>query len=422
MAHVAKYAASASGHLAAHYERRKDDKGEYIKFGNQDIDTSRSHLNYNMAPEREGGQLAFLRQRTTEARTLKRDDVKVMCSWVVTLPTYQWHDPSKHVSMDPEKVEKLFFERTYQFLQERYGGEKNVISAWVHRDEHRSHMHFAFVPVTPDPKKGGEKVSAKDVLTREDLRTFHADLERHLDSFHDWHFEVVNEATKDGNKTIAELKKATAHQEVLQAQQQATEARQQLQRVQEETAEAKRTKERLDAQKRGLEGDIAALESVKDTMTAAELKEIQADTTIFGGLKGVTRKQWEATVRTAEKVDTLTAERDEAVARAAVAEQISANAYADANRQLRELRAQDAQQLADAKAAARQEFHDQTSSMKWRLDRLERENRQLTGKINRLEKAVEYLQGIIQQRVPELIQTVQGKVKQLLTPGQGRDH
>ena len=30
------------GHLSKHYERAKDEKGEYIKFGNKDIDTDRT--------------------------------------------------------------------------------------------------------------------------------------------------------------------------------------------------------------------------------------------------------------------------------------------------------------------------------------------------------------------------------------------
>ena len=38
MANAQKYTRAACGHLAAHYERKKDEKGEYIKFGNQDID------------------------------------------------------------------------------------------------------------------------------------------------------------------------------------------------------------------------------------------------------------------------------------------------------------------------------------------------------------------------------------------------
>ena len=210
MANAQKYTRAACGHLAAHYERRKDEKGEYVKFGNQDIDPQKTHLNYNLAPRRGVEQIDFIRQRTTEARTLKRDDVNVMCSWVVTLPEYRHHNQSLHVSPDKEQVERLFFERSYRFLCDRYG-EQNVISAYVHKDEKTPHMHFAFVPVTEDKKRGGEKVSAKEVITKNDLKTFHTDLERYLDSFRDWHFEVVNEATKDGNKEIAELKKQTAH-------------------------------------------------------------------------------------------------------------------------------------------------------------------------------------------------------------------
>ena len=168
MANAQKYTRAACGHLAAHYERRKDEKGEYVKFGNQDIDPQKTHLNYNLGPRRGLEQIDFIRQRTTEARTLKRDDVNVMCSWVVTLPEYRHHNQSLHVSPDKEQVERLFFERSYRFLCDRYG-EQNVISAYVHKDEKTPHMHFAFVPVTEDKKRGGEKVSAKEVITKNDL-------------------------------------------------------------------------------------------------------------------------------------------------------------------------------------------------------------------------------------------------------------
>lgn len=139
MANAQKYTRAACGHLAAHYERRKDEKGEYVKFGNQDIDPQKTHLNYNLCPRRGLEQIDFIRQRTTEARTLKRDDVNVMCSWVVTLPEYRHHNQNLHVSPDKEQVERLFFERTYQFLCDRYG-EQNVISAYVHKDEKTPHM------------------------------------------------------------------------------------------------------------------------------------------------------------------------------------------------------------------------------------------------------------------------------------------
>lgn len=168
MANAQKYTKSACGHMTAHYERAKDKDGEYIKFGNQNIDPQRTHLNYNLAPLRGSGQIDFIRQRTTEARTLNRADVNVMVSWVVTLPKYQKivTDPNiAHVSFDKDMAERLFFQRTYDFLADRYG-EKNVVSAYVHMDEVTPHMHFAFVPVTEDKKRGGEKVSAKQVGRR----------------------------------------------------------------------------------------------------------------------------------------------------------------------------------------------------------------------------------------------------------------
>lgn len=44
MAHFAKYTAAAAGHLSKHYERAKDKNGDYIKFGNKDIDTDRKSV------------------------------------------------------------------------------------------------------------------------------------------------------------------------------------------------------------------------------------------------------------------------------------------------------------------------------------------------------------------------------------------
>ena len=169
-------------------------------------------------------------------------------------------------------------------------------------------MHFAFVPVTEDKKRGGEKVSAKEVITKNDLKTFHTDLERHLDSFRDWHFEVVNEATKDGNKEIAELKKQTAHEEVLKAQQEALQARQRALQEQESIKP-------LVEQKNALRGEIKPYRP-KRGLTAAEVEAIKGEKTLLGGLKGVTHKEFEAVKRTAAAVESMTAERDQALARA----------------------------------------------------------------------------------------------------------
>ena len=204
MAHVEKYAKFAIGAMTKHYERRRDENGNYYKFGNENIDKSRTHLNYNLAPEREISQVQYIHKRTQNVRVLNRADVKIMCSCVVTLPNFKINNDAYKI--DDEQAERLFFERCYTFLEQRFGGEKNVISSYVHRDETTPHMHFAFIPIVPDKKRGGEKVSAKEVVTRVNLRTLHTDLEEHLASYGDVRYEILNAETRDGNKTIAELK------------------------------------------------------------------------------------------------------------------------------------------------------------------------------------------------------------------------
>lgn len=162
MANAAKYSRGACGHMLKHYERAKDENGEYVRFGNQDIDTTRSHLNYNLGPERSGSQYSFIKQRCSEVYCLNRSDVNVLCSWVVTAP--KGLDPADH---------DRFFRKTYDVLEEKYGRE-NVVSAWVHQDESgQPHMHFAFVPVVWDAKKERYTVKAKDVISKTELKKFH---------------------------------------------------------------------------------------------------------------------------------------------------------------------------------------------------------------------------------------------------------
>lgn len=311
MAHVSKFTSSATGHLSAHFERRKGEDGEYIKFGNQNIDTSRTHMNYNLAPRREQGQVEFIQQRLKEVRCQKRDDVKVMCDWVITMPKGYSRADDLLVTMDAAVLERIFFERIYEFLTNRYG-EDNVISSYVHKDEVSPHMHFAFIPCTEDKKRGGLKVSAKEVLTKRDLQTFHPDLEEYLDRFHDWHFDVVNEATKDGNKTVADLKKETAHKEVIEYQQRAQKARTRVETLQETILP-------LEKKKHVLEDEIGDLES--RLMVEKEVIALKGKKTLTGALKGVSFEDFQALQRTASNVENISAERDQALARAEYADQ-----------------------------------------------------------------------------------------------------
>lgn len=137
----------------------------------------------------------------------KRHDLK-MGSWVVTMPA--------NVT---ENEQERFFEETYRFLRERYCdkvekavGMSNCISAVVHLDETTPHMHFKFIPTYYNKKYDKWHVSAKEVLNKRDLDTFHQDLSRHMSRVFGRDIGIVNEATRDGNKSVVELKKQTARE------------------------------------------------------------------------------------------------------------------------------------------------------------------------------------------------------------------
>ena len=80
----------------------------------------------------------------------------------------------------------------------------------MHKDETTPHFHFCWVPVVPDEKRGGERVSAHDCVTRKDLKTFHTELSKHIEQALGYEAEILNKATRNGNRSVEELKRETA--------------------------------------------------------------------------------------------------------------------------------------------------------------------------------------------------------------------
>lgn len=197
MANYKKFTKAAVGQIFAHFDRSAENPTE-------NIDRSRSHLNYNLASI-EGKQIDILNQRLSEVKVQNRKDVNVLCTWVVTMPKSL-----------PEGKEEDFFKESYRFLEDKYGKD-NVVSAFVHKDEITPHIHFAFVPVVHDKKNDRLKASAKECVTRFDLQTFHAELQDHLEAKLGCEVEILNEATREGNKAIAELKRESAMERLAEA-------------------------------------------------------------------------------------------------------------------------------------------------------------------------------------------------------------
>lgn len=281
MAHYAKYTRGSVGGLTKHYERAKDSEGRYYRFKNQEIDKERTPLNYNLATHGES-QLEFIKNRLNEVYCMNRDDVKVMGSWVVTVP-----------QTVPEEHQREFFERTYKFLADRYG-EKNVISAYVHMDETTPHIHFAFIPVIYDKKKDREKVSAKEVTDKADLRSFHTDLQEVMNEFvkeHEYEFEcdVLNGATDNGNLTVQGLKaKDLEEQNEIETEvlndmiEQSNEIGAVVQELQiraenlsEEHESLSKSLSKLKTIESTLEKNIAQLEEKRDSLTSDKMSLLQ---------------------------------------------------------------------------------------------------------------------------------------------------
>lgn len=240
MAHAAKYAKAATGHLTRHFERGKDLEGETIKYKNQDIDPSRSNQNYNLGPSRDISQVDFINQRCGEVYCSPRKDVNVMCDWVVTKPAH----------VQPAE-QRQFFQEAYDFMEQRYGRE-NVISSYVHMDEITPHMHFAFVPVVYDEAKDRFKVCAREAIDLKELRMFHKDLNRHMEDVFMRDIGIMNGATRDGNKSVEDLKRAEAVKEVARLSQE-------KQKLQQEVSSLNENKKAITGQIKDIENEAKAL-------------------------------------------------------------------------------------------------------------------------------------------------------------------
>ncbi|MCT3075907.1 mobilization protein [Leuconostoc citreum] len=164
MAHLKKNTRGAVPGLAVHFERKTD------HHTNKEIDVSKTYLNQDLMADG-SDMLSRFNERLNDVYCMKRDDVKALATWIVTLP--------EELSEAPHDQQSAFFEATSNFLNDHYGQE-NAVAAVVHYDETTPHLHYAFVPVVFDDKKSRYKVSAKEVLTRHDLQTFHDDLDQHL--------------------------------------------------------------------------------------------------------------------------------------------------------------------------------------------------------------------------------------------------
>lgn len=185
-----KFTRNQSTNILVHCNRSDPNR----TYKNQKIDHSKTHLNYNLAPEhKDMTDYEYMKKRCEEFKILKRKDVNWLVSWVITMPT------------DYTGSKALFFREAYNFMENKYGKE-NVVSAYVHLDETSPHMHFCFVPVVFDKKKQEYKVNAKQCINKTELKQIHPQIQEYLETKLQTKVNILNGATAEGNKTVEQLK------------------------------------------------------------------------------------------------------------------------------------------------------------------------------------------------------------------------
>ena len=160
MAHVRKCKISTAIALLKHDSRELVCEEE-----REHIDETRSYLNYELSGENDPeGRVREAKKAHRAATGRKvRKDANVLVKWVVTLPRTYKGD------------ELEFFLAVLAFISARYG-EQNIVAAWVHKDESQPHIHVSVVPMVDG------RMSASEMVDRADLRSFHRDLQTHLDA------------------------------------------------------------------------------------------------------------------------------------------------------------------------------------------------------------------------------------------------
>ena len=174
---------------------------------NKDIDTSRSHLNYELTErDRELSYKSqiedYINENKVSERAIRKD--AVLCDeWIIT------SDKTFFEKLDQEKT-RDFFETAKNYFAENYG-EENIAYASVHLDESTPHMHMGVVPFE------NGKLSSKAMFDREELKKIQDELPKYMNE-HGFDLQRGELNSEAKHKTVAEFKKDLAttdlHQEL----------------------------------------------------------------------------------------------------------------------------------------------------------------------------------------------------------------
>lgn len=122
-------------------------------YSNNDIDKTKSHLNYSLKEPEFNYEKQF--DKIREKYNLKgqiKTVSNIVCEYVITSD----NDFFKRIG---EEETKRYFETAYKFVSEYKDlGEQYILSAKVHYDERSPHMHLLFLPVVHTTDKKGNPI------------------------------------------------------------------------------------------------------------------------------------------------------------------------------------------------------------------------------------------------------------------------
>lgn len=175
MAHLDKYTRQELRRILKETYREYDDPTKY----ENNVDITRTHLNYNMSPDIHGSYdfLNRLDDRVADIIATEMDgkpprNPPKFASWVITCPKELIGD----LNGDGLQIRK-FFTEVWDFCCQRYGKE-NVVDGVVHMDESTPHMTVYIIPECVSRKSGKHSISVATVFQRQELQGFHADLDK----------------------------------------------------------------------------------------------------------------------------------------------------------------------------------------------------------------------------------------------------
>ena len=198
---------------------------ENNNYENEDIDHSKTHLNYDLVNDNKQNFNNLIDEKIEQNYTGKR---KIRTDAVKHIDGLITSDSEFFNNQSPEDT-KRFFEHAKTFLEQEYGKD-NLLYATVHMDERTPHMHYGVVPITTDGR-----LSAKEVVGNK----------KALTEFQDRFNEYVKQQGYDLERGQSRQVTNAKHEQISQYKQKTEYHKQEYGRESEKTDHIKQKKDEL---------------------------------------------------------------------------------------------------------------------------------------------------------------------------------